>query len=181
MRETLVLNASFEPLSTVSLHRAVVLVIQDKAVVEQSHPGLRVRAASRELPVPQVIRLCRYVRVPFRRRAPWSRRGVLVRDRHRCAYCGRRATTVDHVVPRARGGGDTWLNTVAACAADNHRKADRTPAQAGMRLLTQPYQPTPADALLLALGMRDGDGLPGWLTVPGPGGGAANVVTAAAG
>ncbi|EST37769.1 HNH nuclease [Streptomycetaceae bacterium MP113-05] len=168
-RETLVLNASFEPLSTVSLRRAVVLVMQDKAVVERSHPGLRVRAAALELPVPQVIRLRRYVRVPFRQRAPWSRRGVLVRDRHRCAYCGRRATTVDHVVPRSRGGGDTWLNTVAACAADNHRKADRTPAQAGMRLVARPFEPTPADTLLLALNLRDGDTLPYWPAVPGAG------------
>ncbi|MFG3255445.1 HNH endonuclease [Streptomyces sp. NPDC048172] len=166
MRETLVLNASFEPLSTVTLRRAVVLVMQDKAVVEQSHPGLRVRAAHLELPVPQVIRLCRYVRVPFRQRAPWSRRGVLVRDQHRCAYCGRRATTVDHVVPRSRGGGDTWLNTVAACATDNHRKADRTPGQAGMALLRKPFEPTPADALLLALGLKEGESLPEWLTVP---------------
>ncbi|MBW1597540.1 HNH endonuclease [Streptomyces sp. JJ38] len=168
MRETLILNASFEPLSTVSLRRAVVLVMQDKAVVEQEHPGLRVRAAQLELPVPQVIRLRRYVRVPFRQRAPWSRRGVLVRDRHRCAYCGRRATTVDHIVPRSRGGGDTWLNTVAACAEDNHRKADRTPAQAGMRLLTQPFEPTPADTLLLALNLRDGGALPEWLPMPAP-------------
>ncbi|WBB60157.1 HNH endonuclease [Streptomyces sp. WMMC500] len=165
MRETLVLNASFEPLSTVSLRRAVVLVLQDKAVVEQAHSGMRLRAASVELPVPQVIRLCRYVRVPFRRRAPWSRRGVLVRDRHRCAYCGRRATTVDHVVPRALGGADTWLNTVASCAADNHRKADRTPEQAGMRLLRRPFEPTPADALLLALGVREREQLPDWLAV----------------
>jgi len=165
MRETLVLNASFEPLSTVSLRRAVVLVMQDKAVVEQSHPGLRVRASSLELPVPQVIRLRRYVRVPFRQRAPWSRRGVLVRDRHRCAYCGRRATTVDHVVPRAQGGTDTWLNTVAACAADNHRKAARTPAEAGMTLVAKPFEPTPADALLLALGLKDGETLPEWLSV----------------
>ncbi|MGK5628097.1 HNH endonuclease [Streptomyces sp. URMC 123] len=155
MRETLVLNASFEPLSTVTLRRAVVLVMQDKAVVEQAHPGLRLRASSVELPVPQVIRLCRYIKVPYRRQAPWSRRGVLVRDRHRCAYCGRRATTVDHVLPRSRGGGDTWLNTVAACAEDNHRKADRTPEQAGMRLLFQPFEPTPADALLLALRMSE--------------------------
>ena len=88
-----------------------------------------------------------------------------MRDRHRCAYCGRRATTVDHVVPRSRGGQDTWLNTVAACAADNHRKADRTPEQAGMRLLVRPFEPTPADALLLALGVRDGaeGGFPSWL------------------
>jgi 5-methylcytosine-specific restriction endonuclease McrA len=166
MRETLVLNASFEPLSTVSLRRAVVLVLQDKAVVERAHSGMRLRAASVELPVPQVIRLCRYVRVPFRRRAPWSRRGVLVRDRHRCAYCGRRATTVDHVLPRSLGGADTWLNTVASCAADNHRKADRTPEEAGMRLLRRPFEPTPADALLLALGVREQEQLPEWLRLP---------------
>lgn len=167
MRDTLVLNASFEPLSTVSLRRAVVLVMQGKAVVEQSHPGLRVRAASLDIPVPQVVRLRRYVRVPFRQRAPWSRRGVLVRDRHRCAYCGRRAATVDHLVPRSQGGGDTWLNTVAACAADNHRKADRTPAQAGMVLRVRPFEPTPGDALLLALQLRDGEALPEWLAVSG--------------
>lgn len=166
MRETLVLNASFEPLSTVSLRRAVVLVMREKAVVEQAHPGLRIRAQALDVPLPQVIRLCRYVRVPFRQRAPWSRRGVLVRDRHRCAYCGRRATTVDHILPRSRGGGDTWLNTVASCAEDNHRKADRTPEQAGMRLLTRPFEPTPADALVLALGLKDGEELPGWLAVP---------------
>jgi 5-methylcytosine-specific restriction endonuclease McrA len=166
MRETLVLNASFEPLSTVTLRRAVVLVMQDKAVVEQEHPGLRIRAAAVDLPVPQVIRLCRYVRVPFRRRAPWSRRGVLVRDRHRCAYCGRRATTVDHVMPRSHGGGDTWLNTVAACTDDNRRKADRTPEQAGMRLLSKPFEPTPADSLLLALGVSGREALPDWLALP---------------
>ncbi|GGV51981.1 HNH endonuclease [Streptomyces longisporoflavus] len=166
MRDTLVLNASFEPLSTVTLNRAVVLVLSDKAVVEQAHPGLRVRAAAVEIPVPRVIRLCRYVRVPFRRRAPWSRRGVLVRDQHRCAYCGRRATTVDHVVPRAQGGGDTWLNTVASCALDNHRKADRTPEEAGMPLLRQPFEPTPADAMLLALGRDELAALPEWLAAP---------------
>jgi 5-methylcytosine-specific restriction endonuclease McrA len=162
-----VLNASYEPLSTVSLRRAVVLVIQHKAVVEHAHPGLRVRAAAVDLPVPQVIRLRRFVKVPFRQRAPWSRRGVLVRDRHRCAYCGRRATTIDHVLPRSQGGGDTWLNTVAACAEDNHRKAARTPAQAGMRLLAKPFEPTPAGVLLLAVGADDGDALPDWLALPG--------------
>ncbi|MER7760020.1 HNH endonuclease [Streptomyces sp. NPDC097619] len=163
MRDTLVLNASFEPLSTVSMNRAVVLVLQDKAVVEQSHPELLVRAAAVELPVPRVIRLCRFVRVPFRKHAPWSRRGVLARDQHRCAYCGRRATTVDHVVPRSQGGGDTWLNTVASCAEDNHRKAARTPDEAGMPLLRKPFVPSPADAMLLSLGARQREALPEWL------------------
>ncbi|MGW0537572.1 HNH endonuclease [Streptomyces sp. NPDC003032] len=166
MRDTLVLNASFEPLSTVTLNRAVILVLQDKAVVEQAHPGLRVRAAAVDIPVPRVIRLCRYVRVPFRRQAPWSRRGVLVRDQHRCAYCGRRATTVDHVVPRSKGGADSWLNTVASCAMDNHRKANRTPEEAGMPLLRQPFEPTPADAMLLSLGRDELASLPGWLAQP---------------
>lgn len=91
---------------------------------------------------------------------------MLVRDRHRCAYCGRRATTVDHVVPRAQGGRDSWLNTVASCAEDNHRKADRTPEQAGMPLLREPFEPTPADAMLLALGRDDLDALPEWLAQP---------------
>ncbi|MEU3106235.1 HNH endonuclease [Streptomyces griseoflavus] len=165
MRDTLVLNASFEPLSTVTLNRAVVLVLQDKAVVEQAHPELRMRGAAVDIPAPRVIRLCQYVRVPFRKQAPWSRRGVLVRDRHRCAYCGRRATTVDHVVPRSRGGQDTWLNTVASCAEDNHRKANRTPEQAGMPLLREPFEPTPADAMLLALGAEEFEALPEWLAL----------------
>jgi hypothetical protein len=129
MRDTLVLNASFEPLSTVTLNRAVVLVLQDKAVVEQAHPEIRMRGAAVDIPAPRVIRLCRYVRVPFRRQAPWSRRGVLVRDRHKCAYCGRRATTVDHVVPRAQGGQDSWLNTVAS-GADSGAGGDAAVAAA---------------------------------------------------
>jgi len=165
MRSSLVLNAGYEPLSAVSAQRAVVLVLQDKALVEHAHPVFRVRAASVELPLPRVIRLRRYVRVPFRQRAPWSRRGVLVRDSHRCAYCGRRGTTVDHVQPRSRGGGDTWLNTVTACSSCNHRKADRTPEQAGMALLFTPFEPTPEATLMHALGFGR-DELPDWLPLP---------------
>ncbi|WP_371500145.1 HNH endonuclease [Kitasatospora sp. NBC_00374] len=165
MRNTLVLNASYEPLTTVSLKRAVVLVLQDKAVVEQAHPLRVVRGTGVSIPVPRVIRLQRYVRVPFRQRAPWSRRGVLVRDQHVCAYCGRRASTVDHIMPKSRGGADSWLNTVAACAEDNQRKADRTPEQAGMKLLRRPFEPTPEATLMLALGLRESDlgDLAAWL------------------
>ncbi|GAA3109071.1 hypothetical protein GCM10020254_63830 [Streptomyces goshikiensis] len=88
---------------------------------------------------------------------------MLARDQHRCAYCGKRATTVDHVLPRAQGGGDTWLNTVASCAEDNHRKAARTPEEAGMPLLRKPFVPSPADAMLLALGAGAREVLPEWL------------------
>ncbi|MET9398258.1 HNH endonuclease [Kitasatospora sp. NPDC002965] len=157
MRSTLVLNASYEPLTTVSLQRAVVLVLQDKAVVEQAHPLRTIRGTGVSVPVPRVIRLQRYVRVPFRQQAPWSRRGVLVRDQYLCAYCGRRATTVDHLHPKSRGGEDSWLNTVAACAEDNQRKAARTPEQAGMKLLRKPFVPTPQATLMMALGLRGSD------------------------
>ncbi|MEU1420414.1 HNH endonuclease [Kitasatospora sp. NPDC005751] len=168
MRNTLVLNASYEPLTTVSLQRAVVLVLQDKAVVEQAHPLRSIRGTGVSVPVPRVIRLQRYVRVPFRQQAPWSRRGVLVRDQHLCAYCGRRATTVDHLQPRSRGGADSWLNTVAACAEDNQLKADRTPEQAGMKLLRKPFVPTPQATLMMALGLRGSDlrDLTDWLPAP---------------
>lgn len=153
MRDTLVLNATYQPLATVSFRRALVLVLQEKAVVEDADPGRVVRAAALELPVPRVIRLLRYVRVPFRQRVAWSKRGVLQRDARKCAYCGGRATTVDHVLPKSRGGADSWLNTVAACAADNQRKADRTPDEAGMRLLFEPYEPAGTRALVLAFGV----------------------------
>jgi 5-methylcytosine-specific restriction endonuclease McrA len=73
---------------------------------------------------------------------------------------------VDHVVPRSQGGGDTWLNTVASCTEDNHRKANRTPEEAGMPLLRKPFEPTPADAMLLALGHDNFDALPEWLAQP---------------
>lgn len=94
--------------------------------------------------------------------------GVLARDQFRCAYCARRGTTVDHLAPRSRGGADSWMNTVAACAECNQRKADRTPEQAGMRLLRRPFEPTPEATLMLALGLRAGElgELAAWLPEP---------------
>ncbi|MEU0932323.1 MULTISPECIES: HNH endonuclease [unclassified Embleya] len=165
MRETLVLNATYQPLATVSFKRALVLVLQEKAVVEHVAPGRVVRAATLEIPLPRVIRLLKFVRVPFRQQAAWSRRGVLLRDNRRCAYCGGRATTVDHVLPRSRGGADSWLNTVAACGNDNQRKAARTPVEAGMRLLFEPYEPSATRALVLAFGVADVEGAQ-WLAEP---------------
>ena len=95
-------------------------------------------------PVPTVVRLVTYVVTRWRRsRGPaWSRAGVLVRDGRRCGYCGRVATTIDHVLPRSRGGANSWLNTVAACGGCNQRKGDRTPSEARMPLRTAPAVPT---------------------------------------
>lgn len=149
----LVLNATYEPLSTVGWQRAVVLVLEGIAEVVAADETRRVRSPSLSVAYPQVIRLLSYVRVPRGRRAPVTRRGVLARDGHCCAYCRGHADSVDHVVPRSRPGGDhSWVNLVAACRSCNSRKGNRTPDEAGMPLLTQPFEPRGVGAVLLRAG-----------------------------
>lgn len=136
----LVLNATYEPLSVVSAHRATWLVMADKADVVE-HDGSELRTVSRSFAVPSVIRLRYVVRVPYHRRAAVSRRAVFARDDHRCQYCGGAADSIDHVMPRSRGGGHSWDNVAAACRPCNLAKRDRTPAEAGMRLARVPAPP----------------------------------------
>jgi 5-methylcytosine-specific restriction endonuclease McrA len=134
MTSVLVLNASLEHLHYVPLRRAVTLLLARKAeIVEAS--GRRLRAATLDLPEPRVIRLLSYVFVPFRH-AHATRRKILLRD-GRCQYCGATTgpLTVDHLLPRSRGGKTTWENCVAACLPCNQRKGDRTPQESRMRLL----------------------------------------------
>ncbi len=154
---TLVLNAGYEPLSVVSFRRAIVLVLAGKASV-LAHGGTPVVGGSITLPRPTVILLARYVRVPMARSVPVSRRGVLRRDGSRCAYCGGAATTVDHVLPRSRGGRDTWENLVACCLRCNNHKGDRTPEEKGWSLRARPYAPRGATWLVRANEARD----PAW-------------------
>ena len=105
MRRVLLLNVTYEPLTTVGLRRAVCLVLGGKAeVVHDDVEGAVLHAASVALATPSVIRLSRYVRVPYRNRVPLTRAALMRRDNYRCAYCGRRAETIDHVIPRSRGG-----------------------------------------------------------------------------
>lgn len=137
---TLLLNASGEPLCVVTMHRAVVLVMTGKATVLESE-GRVLHSAREQIPLPVVLVLTRYVHVPSRRPVPPTRRSVLQRDDHRCAYCGGGADTVDHVHPRSRGGRHEWTNVVAACARCNHRKADRTLAELGWELPSRPRAP----------------------------------------
>jgi len=139
---TLVLNAGYEPLAIVSFKRALVLVMNDKATVIEHVEDDPVWGSHGVYDRPAVIILSRYVRVPSSRRVPVTRRGVLRRDNHRCGYCGKAASTIDHVLPRSRGGGNEWANTVAACGRCNNRKGDRTPSEARMPLLVTPYAPT---------------------------------------
>jgi 5-methylcytosine-specific restriction endonuclease McrA len=150
----LVLNATYEPLCVVPLRRAVVLVLAEKAVVVES--GGEVMHSERlAIPAPTVVRLSRYVRVPYRREVPLTRRAVMDRDLHRCAYCGTRADTIDHVRPRSRGGMHVWTNVVAACARCNHRKGDRLLGELGWHLSEAPAQPPATVAVVMGWAKRD--------------------------
>jgi 5-methylcytosine-specific restriction endonuclease McrA len=140
MRSALVLNATYEPLSVVPSRRAVCLVLSDKAEMVE-HDGEYVRSERLSLPSPIVIRLRYVVKVPYHRKTSLSRRAVFARDNHRCQYCGGMAESIDHVMPRSRGGLHAWDNVVAACRKCNLGKRDRTPDEAGMRLATQPVTP----------------------------------------
>ena len=137
---TLLLNASLEPLCIVNLRRAVMLVMSGKATVLESD-GRLLHSEHVAVPLPVVLCLTRYVHVPMRRPVPPTRRTVLQRDNHRCAYCGGGADTVDHVHPRSRGGGHEWTNVVAACVRCNHRKADRLLHEIGWELAFVPRAP----------------------------------------
>jgi 5-methylcytosine-specific restriction endonuclease McrA len=137
----LVLNASMEPLHTVSVPHAVRMLVRRVAEIHEAEVG----TTFGHYPLPRVVRLVRYVAMKWRYSHPprWTRRGVLKRDGHRCAYCGRPADTVDHVVPLSRGGARTdWFNTVACCGRCNARKGNRLLDEAGMLLLVTPRAPS---------------------------------------
>jgi 5-methylcytosine-specific restriction endonuclease McrA len=136
----LLLNASHEPLCVVPMRRAVVLVLKEKAEIVARN-GAELHSERVTLPVPSVIRLNHYVRVPYRSRVPLSRRAVFARDGHKCQYCNKAAENIDHVMPRSRGGPHAWDNVVASCRACNARKEDRSPAEAGLTLRHPPREP----------------------------------------
>ncbi len=140
MRRTLLLNATFEPLCVVSLRRAVVLVLKDKAEIV-ARDVAELHSARLNVPCPSVIRLVHYVRVPYRSRVPLSRRAVFARDEHRCQYCNRPAENIDHVIPRSRGGEHIWENVVASCRPCNARKENRYLHETDLRLRRLPVAP----------------------------------------
>ena len=151
MSKALVLNASYEPLCVVPVRRAVVLVLKEKA--EVVHAAERQMRAERvTLPVPSVIRLRYFVKVPYRARAALNRRAVFARDGHRCQYCGAPAENLDHVVPRSRGGQHVWENVVAACRPCNTRKEDRLLSEVGLTLRRRPTAPKELTWIIVAVG-----------------------------
>lgn len=148
------LNATYEPLCVVSVRRAAVLVLKQKAEVLHEDGGA-FHSERTTIPIPSVIRLKYFVRVPIRARASLSRRAVFVRDSFQCQYCGAPADNVDHVLPRSRGGGHTWDNVVAACRPCNTRKENRLPVEAGLKLRTKPAPPRETVWIVVAVGRVD--------------------------
>jgi 5-methylcytosine-specific restriction endonuclease McrA len=144
VQQVLVLNASYEPLNVCSVRRAHVLVFKGKAeVIEALQQPLR--SATDTFQWPHVIRLIHFVRVPRAVKRKISRKALFARDGHKCVYCGSTGKlTLDHVLPRSRGGDSVWENVVSSCAPCNLRKGNRTPEEVQMRLLVTPRPPTPA-------------------------------------
>jgi 5-methylcytosine-specific restriction endonuclease McrA len=136
----LVLNASYEPINVCAARRAIILVLKGVAMMEEEN-GHRMHAARIAINIPSVIRLLEYRRIPHQTRA-LSRKNILLRDRNTCQYCGKILAagelTLDHVIPRSRGGASTWENLVACCHGCNRRKGNMLPLEANMKLLREP-------------------------------------------
>jgi 5-methylcytosine-specific restriction endonuclease McrA len=139
----LVLNASYEPINVCTVRRATVLVLKERAEILE-HSDWSLHAENMTMPVPMVIRLVTYVRIPRDAHSrKITRRAIFARDRWTCQYCGsaRGNLTIDHVIPRSKGGGSSWDNIVTCCAPCNRRKGDRLPKQANMHPRRQPKAP----------------------------------------
>ena len=154
-QSVLVLNQSYEPIHVCSARRAIVLVFRGRAQVVESL-DISIRSISRAFPVPSVVRLDFYVRIPPK---PLSltKRNVLKRDGFQCQYCSTRSApmTVDHVLPKTQGGRDTWENMVCACLTCNNRKGNRTPEQAGIALARRPRLPNHVTFIRHFIGVAD--------------------------
>lgn len=145
----LALNASYEPLTVVPVRRAIRLVLDRKAELLEADGDRAFRSERAEVPLPLVIRLVRFVHVPRRFRRQVTNTFLFARDNYSCQYCGRHKSelrgrqflTRDHILPLSRGGGNTWDNVVASCSPCNNRKGNHLPAEAGMRLLSDPTEP----------------------------------------
>lgn len=154
MAQALLLNASYEPVHLVSVRRAVLLVLRQKAeVIEESGEVLRSEKAM--IPVPSVVRLLHVVRIPYQGKVKLSRKALAARDRGLCGYCGKPGETMDHVVPRSRGGKAEWENLVWACKPCNGRKADKSLSEAKMSLRAKPYAPKGRAWVVVAVGKLD--------------------------
>lgn len=142
MNNVVVLNVFDEAITTVSWQRAITMVHGELAEIIEYVEGKTIRSPSTEFLFPKVIKLYKDVVVTYRTRVPaCSKKGVLRRDNFKCVYCDRAANTVDHIIPRAKGGPSTWENLAACCQPCNNKKGDKTLKEAGLRLQWIPQAP----------------------------------------
>jgi 5-methylcytosine-specific restriction endonuclease McrA len=157
IEQTLVLNASYEPLKIVDWQRAITLWCQGKVEIVAEH-NREVRAVTFTFRLPSVVRLLRMVRVRRANVVPFTRANIYLRDDYTCQYCGEKflsdELTFDHVIPQAQGGRRGWDNIATACVPCNRRKGSRTPEDAGMPLLRHPRRPAPSPVFRVTLGLR---------------------------
>jgi 5-methylcytosine-specific restriction endonuclease McrA len=155
-QNVLVLNQNYEPLSVCSARRAFLLLFLDKAEMIETHDGAKIRSILKSFPLPSVVRLGRYIKAP-RKRVILTRKNILIRDDYTCCYCGSKKgpMTVDHVVPKNKGGEDTWENLVCACDKCNNKKGDRAPKPAGLNLLRKPTRPNHITYIQRFIGITD--------------------------
>jgi len=159
MEQTLLLNATYEPLKVVHWQKAVTLLCQGKVEVIEVYDR-DIRAVTFSFKLPAVIRLLRHIKIKRRfDYVPFSRANIYARDAHACQYCGHKLSTgeltFDHVVPVAQGGRKDWENIVTCCVSCNRRKGGRTPEEAGMRLVRRPRRPQSAPAIRITIGLRN--------------------------
>ena len=159
MEQTLLLNATYEPLKVVDWRKAITMLCQGKVEVVSEYER-EVRSVSVTFKLPSVIRLLRYITIKRRiDYVPFSRANIYARDDHRCQYCGIEhpvgALTFDHVLPVSQGGKKNWENIVTSCIGCNRRKGGRTPVQAGMRVIRQPSRPRRSPVVRLTFGLRN--------------------------
>ena len=154
MQGVLLLNASYEPLRVIALKRAVVLILQEKAeIVEAGEEP--VRSAYLTLNLPKVIRLKYFVKIPYRAKAALNRKALMARDEGICQYCFGPGNTIDHVLPRSRGGTHEWSNVVLACAPCNQKKSDKLLSELGWKLAMKPEVPRASSRILIGVVKMD--------------------------
>ncbi|KAA6231849.1 HNH endonuclease [Chlorobium phaeovibrioides] len=141
-QKVLVLNSSYEPLSVCDAQKAILLLFGGKAVPVTHHPERFICTVTETYPMPSIVRLTVFVRVPYKR-IMLNRKNIIRRDAFQCQYCGKTDAplTIDHIIPRSRGGEDSWENLITACRRCNSKKGSRTPREAGMPIMKQPQRP----------------------------------------
>ena len=156
--KVLILNGNYEPLAITSVEKAIILMYLGKAELVSALTHRAVHSTSTTMPFPSVVRLSTYVRVPFKK-VILSRKNILRRDGHKCQYCGATSITltVDHIIPKSRGGEDSWENLVSACLRCNNVKGSQTPDEAQMKLLRRPIRPNHVTFLRQFVGRIDKD------------------------